>query len=156
MRGVADEDVELPELVDGPLDEVAARLRIGQVAFEDEALPALAFDGRLRFSGVPLFGREGRNRHVSAFARVQDRHGAADAGIAPRDERDLAVKFSRRLVPGRLVLRTRVEVGFESGLGEFLLRERRLRFGFDLRVRHARVVATSEPERPPFGANRGR
>src|SRR5205814_5564712 len=62
VRGVADEDVELPELGDGALDAVAADVRRRQVAFDREAAAAFLFDRRLRLLGVAFLLGQVRDR----------------------------------------------------------------------------------------------
>ena len=69
---------------------------VGDVARQQEAARALGLDRLARRLGVVVLV-EIDDRDVGAFARVQDGDGAADAGIAAGDERDLARSFPEPL-----------------------------------------------------------
>ena len=78
MRGITDEDVELPELVHTPIDGVAAELLARQVAFDDDTAAAERFDRAARLVGIAFLRGQGRDRHIRALAREHHRDGAAD------------------------------------------------------------------------------
>src|SRR5262245_46879233 len=69
-RGVVHEDVELAELVDGSLDGVLAKFRIGHVARDEDAAAALFLDGAFRLLGIFMLVEIG-DGDIGALPRVE-------------------------------------------------------------------------------------
>ena len=84
------------------------------------------------------------DRDVGALARKKHRDRPPDAGVAAGDERDLVEKLVGALVVGRLVHRCRIELGFQSGFPQMLLRQRRRRI-----FPHSRLHGLSGPAMLP-------
>jgi len=60
----------------------------------------LAFDSAARLVRITPFGGKRGDGDVGALPRVQERDGAADAGIASRDEGDFLSSFPAGLYRG--------------------------------------------------------
>ena len=129
VGGVVDEDVEMPEFLDGAHDELLAMRRIRDVARHQRSLAAGLFDPARRLLCV-LVLFEITDRDIGALARKGDRDRPADTGIRARDQRgatrELAAPFvgalaviglrrhlarlARRLLPRRFEGRLRTGV----------------------------------------------
>ena len=123
VRGVRDEDVELAELV-RPSSRRAASQNFAffrSPGISTQRRPS-ASTARHRFVGVALLLAEIGDRDVGAFARVQHRDRAADAGIAAGDQRALAFELAGGLVFRGLVARLRIELRFEPDAALLLFR----------------------------------
>src|SRR5690606_29843650 len=64
---------------------------------------------------------------VGALAREQHRHGAADAGVGPGDQRHPVLQLARALVVRRVPHGLELQVGLAPGLVQVLGRQRRNR-----------------------------
>jgi hypothetical protein len=87
VAGVVDEDVDLPERVDGLLHDVVAGAGLGQVARHGDGLAA---DLRRRLLGDVAV--DVVDRDLGALGGEELRRRAADAAGRPGDDRRLAVK----------------------------------------------------------------
>src|SRR5919109_3385751 len=125
VGGVVDQDVELAQLAHGPLHRFRRVLWIGDVARQQDATPALAFDRLLRLLRVFVLAQVA-DGDVRAFTREQDRDCAADPRVTARDQGDPATQFVRAAIRRRLVVRPRSQLVLVAWLREVLLRERRL------------------------------
>ena len=85
------------------------------------------------------------DRDVGAFAREQHRDGAADAGVAAGDQRDLALELAAAFVVRRFEARREREVAFQAGFGEMLRRRRSIFWGSIFEDSERRLA-----ERPVF------
>src|SRR5919107_2972940 len=104
---VVDEYVELAELLHRPLDGLAAEPRLAHVAGDEQRPTPLALYRLARLLRVPLLFGKVDDCHVRALAREEDCDGAADAGVAARDERGLVVEFAGAAVERRFVFGAR-------------------------------------------------
>src|SRR6185503_12743149 len=108
--------------------------------------------GALGHFSVPLLLRQIDDGNVRALAREEDRHGAADAGVAAGDERRASIQFARALVVRRLEARLRIDLRLEARLALVLRLEGRLWLPRGrtpgrtaLRFRHAARVKWGRP-----------
>src|SRR5947199_782410 len=118
-RGIVDQDVELAELRDGLLYSRLAESKISDVAGDRNAAPSFSFHQALGFFGIDVLV-EIDNRHVGAFAGIKDRHRAADARIAPRDQRDHVEQLVGPPVVGRFRHWLRLELRLKARLAQML------------------------------------
>src|SRR3954465_5665136 len=88
--GVVHEPIEPSELAHGLLHRPAAEFRVAHVAGNEETSLTLGFDRGARLVGIALLLGQVHDGDVGAFARVEHRYRAPDAGVAARDERDAA------------------------------------------------------------------
>jgi len=86
---VVDDDVDLPELVDRPLDELVGDALLGQVAREDRGLTLDLLSGLLRDVAVEVVDQDLRALLAEQFG---DR--AADAASRAGDDGGLTVEYS--------------------------------------------------------------
>src|SRR5690606_41842728 len=73
-----------------------AEHRLLHVARNEQRAAPAGFDVLPRLFGVGLLPGEVDERDIRALAREDQRDGPADAGIAARDERRLALELARR------------------------------------------------------------
>jgi hypothetical protein len=64
------------------------------------------------------------DRHIGAFAGIENRHRAADARIAASDQGHHIEQLVGTPVVGRFGHRLRLELRFETGLAQMLLGKR--------------------------------
>src|ERR1700744_1070925 len=104
---VADQHVDPAELLHGPVDDLAAVRRVGQVAGHQHRLTAGLLDPLGRLPRVFILVQVA-DQHVGAFAGECDRHRAADSAVGAGDDGLLALEpaaaagnrlLLRRLVP---------------------------------------------------------
>ena len=125
--GVVDEDVELAEFADDPFDCARAELLRTDITCDGQAAAPLLLDEALRLSRIVSLV-EVDDRNIRAFAREQDRDGAADAAVAAGDQRDLALQPSAARI-ARLVSWTRTHFGLTARLLVLGLRRKCLGVG---------------------------
>ena len=87
---------------------------LGDIAGDEQASSAFGFDLLLGEPRVVMFVQIG-DGDIRAFAREENGHGPADAGIAAGDQRDLVLQFLRTEVKRCIVQRRRIERRFGSG-----------------------------------------
>src|SRR5215203_4812929 len=138
LGGVVDEDVEAAEAVDDLLDRLLAEAGVADVAGDGEAVAPLGLDEPLGLARV-LALVQVHDGDVRALAGEQDRHGAADAGVAAGDDRDLVVEPSAAR-EARRVVRPRVHLGLAPGLLVLLLRRKGFLLGHGKSSAKARAV----------------
>ena len=89
MGGVVHEHVDPAEGIDCLLHQAAAMVSFGNVAWDEQALPASLLDQTLDLGRVLVFVQVG-NEKIRTLPREGDRHGASDAGI-PAGQQNLRV-----------------------------------------------------------------
>ena len=87
VAGVVDEDVEAAEPGDRVGDQLLAERFVADVARQGHRLAAGRLDQLHDLARVWFLGGQVADRDVGAFARIGDRRGPADAGVAAGDER---------------------------------------------------------------------
>ena len=120
---IVDQHVEASELLDRTLDDPLAVGRIAHVTGPQQAAASFLLHGAARGLGVGVFAQIG-DGDVGAFACKQDGDGATDAGIAAGDDGDLSFQLFAAEIVRRVMARLQVEVGFDAGFGQMLLRHR--------------------------------
>src|SRR5690606_41978569 len=85
-----------------PVDHVGAERLVADVAAAQQALAALPLDEIERFPGVVILVQIG-NADRRPLACEQERHGTADTGIAPGDDRHLPVEPAAARIPRTIV-----------------------------------------------------
>nr|WP_276602852.1 hypothetical protein [Nannocystis pusilla] len=106
LGGVVDEDVEAAEAIDDLADGVAAERAVADVAADRQTGAALFLDLGGGLAGVAVLAQID-DGDVGALAGEQHGGGAADAAVAPGDERDPTLELAAAAVLGPLELRTR-------------------------------------------------
>src|SRR5947209_14631284 len=76
---VVDEDVEFTKLTNSLLDSLTTKLRVTDIARDEQGLTAFSYHCTLRLFCVRLFFRQIDNRNVCAFSRKEHRDAATDA-----------------------------------------------------------------------------
>ncbi|HZQ93341.1 MAG TPA: hypothetical protein VFA60_16240 [Terriglobales bacterium] len=142
-RGVVYQDVELPEFLHCRLDRIAAEFGVAHVAGDQQRAPSLALHCFARFFRVFLLLRQMNHHHVGAFARIEHRHGTADAGVPAGDDRHLVLQLLRPAIVWREVLRAGLYLRFQAGWLLMLPGKRRLR----TQARYGPLLAWRTPER---------
>ena len=122
-RRIVDEDVEPAELLLRVLDEPAAEAFVADVARQRDALAPGLLDELDHLPRIGFFLRQIIDRDIGAFARESDRHGAADAGIAARDQRLAALQAPRAAIARLAVIGLRHHLAGKAGPGLLLFRE---------------------------------
>lgn len=104
LGGVVDQDVELAELLDRPLDHFLAERLFADVPGHRQTATTFGLHQADGLSRVDLLGGKMHDHDISAFLGIRHGDRAADTAVAPGDDRDLSVKLSRSPVvtPGRL------------------------------------------------------
>src|SRR5262245_1590995 len=87
--GIVHEDVQLAECLYRAGNDAFADLLFGNIAGEKDTVAALSFDLLLSRPGI-LFLVQMGNGDIRAFPGKENRYRSADAGVASRDQRDLA------------------------------------------------------------------
>lgn len=105
-------------------DDLLAMLAIRDIAGQKQRAASGFLDPALRFLGVVMLVEIG-DGDVRAFARIGDRHRAADAAVRARDERDFAGEPVAALVARFAVIGRRVHRAGESRAIVLLLRRHR-------------------------------
>src|SRR6202012_1994654 len=88
---VADQSVDPAELLYGPVDDLAAVRRVGQVAGNQHRLTAGLLDPFGRLPRVFILVQVA-DQHVGAFAGECDHHRAADSAVGASDDGLLALE----------------------------------------------------------------
>jgi hypothetical protein len=114
VGGVVHQQVDAAELVHGALHERLAVLLVGDVAGREHRRPAGLSHQPRRLLPVLLLGLEVGQHDVGALAGEGDRDGAADAGVAARDERAPAGELAAAAVGGLAVVGLRRQVALAA------------------------------------------
>ena len=125
-RGIIHQHIQMAKLTDGCLHRLATKLRVGDIARNQKGSPTL-FLHRIAGLFCVLILAQVHDRDIGAFPGIQDRNGTPDAGVPSGNQGYLAFQLARSPIAGCLVLRARVQIGFEPRLLEMLFRERWLR-----------------------------
>ncbi len=118
---VRNEDVDPPELLARGRDDVDAGLLLRQVRRKQQALTARLAHEALGDLCVVLLLRQVHDRDVGALSGEGDRDGAADAGVAARDERLAALQAAATHPAVLTVVGRGAHVLREAGLAGLLL-----------------------------------
>src|SRR5262249_11950361 len=104
---------EATELPDRLVDHLPAELGLRDVSAQQQAAHAVLLDERLRLPGIAVLV-EVDHGDIRSRLREGDRHGAADAAIAARDQRHAIPELAPALRGRVLGLRPRFHSGLES------------------------------------------
>jgi hypothetical protein len=114
VGGVVHQHVDAAELIHHAGHERPAVLRILDIAGDAEAAALRRLDHARRLSRVVFFFRQIRDRHIGAFPREGECHGAADAAVAAGNERFLALELAAAAVGRLAVVRLRLHLFFAA------------------------------------------
>ncbi|CAA9374762.1 MAG: hypothetical protein AVDCRST_MAG32-1075 [uncultured Nocardioides sp.] len=89
VRRVVDEDVDAAELLDGTIDERAARLLLREVPGHEHGAASGVLDQSSRLLRVLVLALQVGDDHVGALAGEGQRDRPADPRVTARDDRDL-------------------------------------------------------------------
>src|ERR1700729_120749 len=116
---VVDQDVEVAELKYRLFDGLLAERAVGNVARYQDTLLAFRLDGAHGHLGVVML-IEVNDRHVGAFARVENGNCSANAAVTAGDEGNFTLQLLRAFVARSLVHRSRAYLAFKAWLGVML------------------------------------
>jgi hypothetical protein len=117
---VVDQDVQPAERGDRPADGLAAERLAPHVPGHPDSPDPTLLDQPDRLAGVAVLVQVD-DGDARAFLRERDGHGAADAAVAPGDERDLAAELAGP--SGRAIVRPgpRGRAGLDARLASLVL-----------------------------------
>jgi hypothetical protein len=122
VGGIVDQDIEMPELANGPIDQLLAMLFALNVT-GDQHCAASSFTHDTRgFSGVRVRVEIG-NQDIGALSREGKGDCPSDPTVGSRHERGATFEAPRPLVRIFAVIRRRDHPGFEPGMWLVLFRK---------------------------------
>jgi hypothetical protein len=117
---VVDQDVQAAETLHGSTDRLATERLAAYVPGYPERARSELFDEADCLARVSVLVQID-DRHIRAFPGERDRHGAADAAVASRDQRNLAAQFPRAPGPRIVGLGPRSHARLDARLAALAL-----------------------------------
>src|SRR5947209_5941079 len=127
IGSVVHQALHLAKLLHHLFHRIAAELRIGEVARDQQRATPFGFHGIASLLRIHLLFRQINDCDIGAFARVQHSHSTANSGVAAGDQRDFAFQLLCAAIVWRLVAWLWIDLSVNPRTRLLLLRKWRLR-----------------------------